>query len=249
MSDKKQVLVICQSAASQMYLGVVLNRIWYAPVLAKTAMEGVDIARKNPFSLIAFDADLPEQELRSSLALLRSDEAVKKLPLAVFRASGGSISQEALIAQGCSAVLTKPLDLALVYGVLSRLSGQPRTFPRAAAKFRVEIEEGTPEPVLTCVNISEGGLYLRTHAPLKEHTVLHLKFTLPLGAEVIETAGEVVRTAQLEARMHAEPGMGIQFIDLPEATRGQIRNYVQWELIGDLDWEPKADDFRLLRKE
>lgn len=249
MSEKKQVLVICQSAASQMYLGVVLNRIWYAPVLAKTVMEGVDLARTIPFSLIAFDADLQEKELLSSLSILRSDEAVKKLPLAVFRASGGSISQETLIKQGCAAVLTKPLDLALVYGVLSRLSGQPRTYPRAAAKFRVEIEEGTPERVLTCVNISEGGLYLRTHAPLEEHTVLHLKFTLPLGTEVIEIAGEVVRTAQLEARMHTEPGMGIQFIDLPETLRQQIKNYVQWELIGDLEWEPKADDFRLLKKE
>ena len=249
MPEKKQVLVICHSAASQMYLGVVLNRIWYAPALAKTAREGVDLSRTIPFSLIAFDADLPEQELLSSLSILRSDESVRKLPLALFLSSGGAVSHEALLAQGCSAVMTKPLDLTLVYGVLSRLSGQPRTYPRAAAKFRVEIAEGTPEPVLTCVNISEGGLYLRTHSPLKEQTILHLKFSLPLGTEMIETAGEVVRTALLEARMHTEPGMGIQFIDLPETTRQQIKNYVQWELIGDLEWEPTAEDFRLLKKQ
>jgi len=40
MPDKKQVLIICHTAASQMYLGVLMNRIWFSPVLATTADEG-----------------------------------------------------------------------------------------------------------------------------------------------------------------------------------------------------------------
>ena len=57
MSEKKQVLVICRSAAGQMYLGILFNRIWYSPYLAQSATEGVQIAENSPFSLIILDGD------------------------------------------------------------------------------------------------------------------------------------------------------------------------------------------------
>ena len=138
---------------------------------------------------------------------------------------------------GCSAILTKPLDLAMVYGILARLSGQQRTTPRVPVKLRVEIQEGTPEKALTCVNLSEGGLYLRTLAPLPEGRILHIKFTLPHDTIPIEVAAKVVRTLSLGAQFEAEPGMGLHFIDMSEDTLLRIRNYVQWEMLGDLDWE------------
>ena len=58
MSEKKQVLIICHTAAGQMYLGVLMNRIWFSPVLASTPDEGIRLARKESFSLILFDGDV-----------------------------------------------------------------------------------------------------------------------------------------------------------------------------------------------
>lgn len=237
MSDKHHVLVICRTSAGQMYLGVLLNRIWYAPVLARSADEGIRLARDARFSLVIFDADLPEAEVRSTLTILRSDPNIKDLPLAVFITPESPVTAESLMAAGCSAVVTKPLDLALVYGVLGRLSGQPRCTPRAAVKFRVAIEEKNPEEALTCVNISEGGLYLRTAAPLAEGTVLHLAFTLPRDAEEIRLAAEVVRTLPLGPQLETDPGMGLRFLDLSDEMQSRLRNFVQWEMIGDLEWE------------
>ena len=237
MSEKKQVLVICRTAAGQMYLGVLLNRIWYSPVLAKTAEEGIHLAHKTTFSLLILDGDLPESELHSALSHLKTDPAVKDIPLVVFITTEGSIGNESLIAQGCSAVLTKPLDLALVYGVLGRLSGQPRNTPRIPVKIRVEIEEGTPEKALPCTNLSESGLYLRTHQPLPENTLLHLKFTLPRDTREITLAAEVVRTTPLGVQIETEPGMGLRFVRLSEETRQQLRNFIQWEMMGDLEWK------------
>jgi len=235
--EKKQVLVICRSAAGQMYLGVLLNRIWYTPVLTKTAEEGVKLARTNQFTLIAFDGDLPETELRSALSLLRVHESVKDIPLAVFLSSNSPVSTEEFIGAGCSAVLTKPLDLALVFGVLGRLSGQPRSTHRVTAKIRVEIAEGTPERFLSGVDISEGGIYLRTTEPLQTGSVIHLRFTLPRDAERIETGAKVVRHIPLSSQLETQPGMGLQFIDPTPAITQKLRNFVQWEMIGDLEWE------------
>jgi uncharacterized protein (TIGR02266 family) len=237
MSEKKNVLVICHTAAGQMYLGVLLKRIWYKSILAKTVEEGIHQAEENDFSLIVFDADMLDQDRNSAVSLLRSDPSVKDIPLVVFLTGEKGRSSESLLASGCSAVITKPLDMSLVYSVLARLSGQERQVPRVPTRIRVEIEEKTPEKFLTCINISEGGVYLRTIEPLPEQSVLHLKFTLPSDTAEIEATGEVVRSETLGIQIETEPGMAIRFSDITEENRVRIRNYVQWELTGDLDWE------------
>ncbi len=219
-----------------MYLGVLLNRIWFSPVLAKTVEEGIRLAQKTSFSLVLFDSDIAEAAILSSITILRSDPALRKLPLVIFKTGDNPISSESLLSQGCSAVLEKPLDLTLLYGVLQRLSGQPRSTPRITVKIRVEIQEGTPERVLTCVNLSEGGMYLRTPAPLSEGAVIHVKFTLPHDTEAIELAAKVVRTLPLAIQLETDPGMGLCFIDISENTQRRIRNFVEWEMTGDLEW-------------
>jgi uncharacterized protein (TIGR02266 family) len=237
MSEKKQVLIICRTAAGQMYLGVLLNRIWYSPVLAKTPEEGLHLAQSTRFSMILFDGDFAVTDLQPAITRLRTEPSVKDVPLVVFLTNDDPAMTESLLSLGCSAILTKPLDLAMVYGILARLSGQPRTTPRIPVKFRVEIEEGTPEKALTCINLSEGGLYLRTLEPLPGGSILHIKFTLPHDTEPVEVAAEVVRTLSLGAQLEAEPGMGLHFVDIPEDTLLRIRNFVQWEMIGDLEWK------------
>jgi uncharacterized protein (TIGR02266 family) len=237
MSEKMNVLVICQTAAGQMYLGVLLKRIWYKSILAKTVEEGIHHAGGNPFSLIVFDADMPDQDRESAISLLRSDPSVKDLPLVVFLTSEKGNASESLIVKGCSAVITKPLDMALVYNVLARLSGQERQVPRVPTRIRVEIEEKNPDKYLTGINISEGGMYLRTIDPLPEKGILHLKFILPRDTAEIEATGEVIRTETLGSQIETEPGMALRFTEIPEEDRLRIRNYIQWELTGDLDWK------------
>jgi len=237
MSEKKNVLVICQTAAGQMYLGVLLKRIWYKSILAKTVEEGIHYAGENPFALIVFDADMLDQDMDPAISLLRSEPSVKDIPLVVFLTSEKGESSESLLARGCSAVITKPLDMALVYSVLARLSGQERQVPRVPTRIRVEIEEQTPEKYLTCINISEGGVYLRTIEPLPEKGSLRLKFILPRDTAEIQATAEVIRTESLGTQIETEPGMALQFIDISEENRSRIRNFVQWELTGDLDWK------------
>jgi uncharacterized protein (TIGR02266 family) len=238
MSDKKQVLIICRSAAGQMYLGVLMNRIWFSPVLAATPEEGIRLGRSDSFSLILFDGDMVESGLHAAITLLRTDPALKKLPLIVFLTDDPSGTSQTLLSLGCSAVLTKPLDLAIMYGVLARLSGQPRTTTRIPVKMRVQVEpaQGKPAVVLASVNLSEGGIYLRTPQPLPEGTLIQIGFTLPHDSETITLSAEVVRASPLGTQFEIEPGMGVRFVDVPENTLKKIRNFIQWEVTGDLDW-------------
>jgi uncharacterized protein (TIGR02266 family) len=220
-----------------MYLGVLLNRIWFTPIVVHSVDEAIDAAQTNQFSVILFDIDLPDRELRPALALLRSDPAVKDIPLVVFIRKDRVAESQTLVEQGCSAVVAKPLELGLLYSILNRLSGQPRATARVPVKMRVDIEEGVPAATLTCINISEGGLFLRTATPLVEGTVIHMRFTLPRDEEPIETAGKVVRTIPLGREVAMEPGMGLCFLDQPDDVCRRLKNFVQWEMIGDLEWE------------
>jgi len=226
-----------------MYLGVLLKRIWYSPVLARTAEDGIRLSQGKTFALILLDGDVQESELKTAITLLKTDPSLGKLPLVVFMNNDNPGKNNSLITQGCSAVLTKPLDLAMVYAMLARLSGQPRTTPRipvkmrVAVKLRVGIMEDAAEKELTSVNISEGGLYLRTLSPLPEGTLVHVKFTLPLDTEPIELHAEVIRTLPLDTHFEEDPGMGLRFIGIGEDSLLKIRNFVQWEMTGDLEWK------------
>ncbi len=238
MSEKKRVLVICRSSMGQMYLVVMLNRIWYTPVLAKTVGEGILLARENACSLILFDGDMTDEERVAAVAVMRADPSLAELPRVALLTGEATLLPESLLSEGWTAVVTKPIkDISLMYDVLTRLSEEPRKTPRVPVRMRVEIQEQAPQRYLTAVNISEGGIYLRTYAPLPENTLLHLSFSLPLDADTIRAAGAVVRTARLGAHLEMEPGMGLRFIDLAEDTRNRIRNFVQWSLVGDLEWE------------
>jgi len=242
MNEKKKVLVICRSSVGQMYLGVVLNRIWYTPVLAKTAGEGVLLARDNDFTMVLFDADLPDDERIAAATAMKADPSLAEIPRIALLTTNSYTLPESLLPEGWAAIVSKPIaDIAQLYDVLRRMSEEPRKTPRVPARMRVEIEEQAPQRYLTAVNISEGGIYLRTHAPLPENTLLHLLFTLPLDADTIRVAGTVVRTYHLAAHLETEPGMGLRFIDLADETRSRIRNFVQWSLIGDLEWETALD--------
>jgi len=236
MSEKKRILIICRSSAGQMYLGVLLSRIWFSAILARTPDKGIRLARKSPVSLTLFDGELLEPELQTAITLLRTDPVLKDRPLVVFMTNDDPVKIKSLLSQGCAAVLTKPLDLALMYGVLSRLCGQPRSTPRIPVKMPVEIAGDIPKKVMTSVNLSEGGLYLRTLNPLPEGELLHIRFTLPHDAESIELPAEVVRTFQLGTQFEEEPGMGLRFVDIPQEILLKLRNFIQWEMIGDLKW-------------
>jgi uncharacterized protein (TIGR02266 family) len=237
MAEKKKILVICRSPVGRLYLGVLLNRIWYTPVFAESANEGSELGKKHVLSVLVLDGDTPDQERREAVSSLKNDPSLKRLPLIVILSTESGALCESLLSQGCSAVIQKPIDLSLLYGVLCRLSGEPRQTPRAPVRMLVGIEERVPDRFLHSVNISEGGIYLRTHAPLPDNTHLHLSFTLPLDSGEIKVEGEVIRKIPIGVQFDAEPGIGLRFLGISEDDRNRIRNFVKWSLMGDLEWE------------
>jgi uncharacterized protein (TIGR02266 family) len=184
------------------------------------------------------DGDVVDSDLKKALLLLKERSSTKNIPLMLFMTRQSGEMNKRLLADGCAAILTKPIDLSLVYGVLRKFTEEPRSSPRISTKFLVIIREETPAKELVCINLSEGGMYLRTLNPLDEESLIHIKFTLPHDTTPLDLAAEVVRTAPLADLIEVEPGMGLRFINVTDSVASRLRNFIQWEMIGDLSWEP-----------
>jgi uncharacterized protein (TIGR02266 family) len=76
------------------------------------------------------------------------------------------------------------------------------------------------------MNVSEGGVFIRTYAPLQQGSPAKVRFVAEAGGREIAADAVVVwvREAQLEQREH--PGMGLQFVSIDEPSVRTLREYI-----------------------
>lgn len=81
------------------------------------------------------------------------------------------------------------------------------------------------------VNISAGGMFIRTAQPQPEGSMVYLQFQLADGAKLIEGLGKVVHVNPPD---HPVPGMGIEFVNLDSGSRRLIDRIIK-ERAAELD--------------
>ena len=106
------------------------------------------------------------------------------------------------------------------------MSGENRRAPRVAIGLGVRIAYGSTSEFIDrhTVNISQGGIFVRTRDPQPPGTPVHLDISLQGGARVIRGTGVVVWTGAPSGpgEPRREPGMGIRFDNLEPASRAAV---------------------------
>jgi molecular chaperone DnaK len=106
----------------------------------------------------------------------------------------------------------------------------PQREQRIAAELQVRLAsgEGVPLAERSTVDLSRGGLFVRTLEPLAPGTRLRLDVTLEVGLGMVHATGEVVWTTPPSApgEPYRAPGMGIRFLELDAASRALLEHYV-----------------------
>ena len=95
-----------------------------------------------------------------------------------------------------------------------------RSSPRVSLGIPVSYRFGNTIAAALTLNISHGGLAIRTTSPLAVDTPVRVRFRLPAGRNEIDAEA---RIAWVDRRM----GMGVQFTKVAPVDQAQIDDYVQ----------------------
>ena len=115
----------------------------------------------------------------------------------------------------------RKLELEALEGTEERLD--TRIVPRASVHVSVDMfSEHNFWSGLT-MNVSEGGVFVATHAEAKPGTMLILNLDLPGCDEPIVTLAEVRWTRAFNKDSDVPPGLGLQFVALDAVSFAKIK--------------------------
>ena len=95
-----------------------------------------------------------------------------------------------------------------------------RSSPRVSLGIPVAYRFGNTIAAALTINVSHGGLAIRTTSPLPMETAVRVRFRLPAGKSEIDAEG---RVSWSDRRI----GMGVQFTKIGKTDQAQIDQYVQ----------------------
>lgn len=107
---------------------------------------------------------------------------------------------------------------------------EKRADPRAPVELEVHYRSAQEFLTAYTVNISGGGIFIKTTEPLPLNQVVHLRFTLPGIARVFDLHGLVVWTNPQPSRSSFPSGMGIKFMNLDAESKKLIAGFVKTKL-------------------
>ncbi|MBI5511258.1 MAG: TIGR02266 family protein [Deltaproteobacteria bacterium] len=101
-----------------------------------------------------------------------------------------------------------------------------RVYPRLPLKLVVQFRLHDLQEFMRefAVNVSAGGMFIRSTDPYPKGAFVYLQFRLADGAKLIEGLAKVVH---VNPPAHAVPGMGLEFVNLDAASQELIDRIVR----------------------
>lgn len=93
-----------------------------------------------------------------------------------------------------------------------------RVYPRVPLRMLVQFRLDDMDVFLReyAVNISAGGMFIRSVQPYEHGSMVYLQFRLRDGHKLIEGLGKVVH---INPPSHHDPGIGVEFVNLDADSR------------------------------
>lgn len=103
---------------------------------------------------------------------------------------------------------------------------EKRAHARAITKIEIEFKQEIDFVKSYLLNISGGGIFVKTEEPFILDTIVQLRFTLPGDSRFIETEGKIVWCNLKGGRGYFPKGIGIKFTKLDSDDAERIKNFV-----------------------
>ena len=140
--EEKVVVLADDSISVRKFVGRMLEKAGYRVRLAADGLEALEIASQTKCDLIVTDLEMPRTNGYESLAHLRQDEKLRRIPVMVVTSRAGAKHRERAMKEGAVAFMTKPVQEEPFIRAVARLvdadagagKGSPATVPADAAQ-------------------------------------------------------------------------------------------------------------------
>lgn len=125
------ILIVEDNELNRDMLSRRLQRRGYEVLLAVDGQDGLDVARANTPDLILMDMSLPSVDGWEATRQMKSDAALRHIPVIALTAHAMSNDRDKALAAGCDDYDTKPIEL-------------PRLLAKMEALLRVDLPGSLP---------------------------------------------------------------------------------------------------------
>lgn len=103
---------------------------------------------------------------------------------------------------------------------------EKRAHPRVIAQFHVDYTQAGTKGHGTCLNVSQGGMFIVTEHPAAPATDVTLHFTLPSQTDPLSVRARVAWVSGDETETGTISGMGVRFLELTRSQATAISTFV-----------------------
>jgi CheY-like chemotaxis protein len=119
----KTILIIEDNLANRKLVTTILQLSGYQVRSAETAMEGINIAKKETLQLILMDIQLPGMNGLDATRLLKSERRTDDIPVIALTALAMKGDEQRILDAGCDDYIAKPFDYKELLAKISAVIG------------------------------------------------------------------------------------------------------------------------------
>lgn len=233
----RSILLVDSSASLLFYLAMLLKRLEYKVMMAKSAEDALLIMEENLPSIVVTEMLLPHLSGIDFLKQVKDSVRFKAVPIVVLTSEKDPSMQETCMRMGCAAYLLKPVEPDALYRTLqAACESVPREHIRLNTSLKVIVGDDTAfggaSRTEYATAISEGGLFVRTLYPQPRNALTPIQVFI--NDKSIKVKAVVLYTYSLGEGPFKEPGMGMKFAEISDADRALIRKFIKEQLTKDI---------------
>ena len=187
--------------------------------------EALEIAQRERPDLVLADLSMREMDGDELCRRIRHNADLRHLPVIVVTSGNSADEHERAVRAGADGVISKPLCRASLLQVVQRfLRVTVRSFERVSFETEVRLSADGRDIWAWSRNVSRGGMFVETDAPLEPDSEFVMEFTVPDMPIVVQPTARVVWRRPLGHERG--PGMGLQFLKLDRDAAQWLEQYV-----------------------
>ncbi len=241
----RTILLVDSSASILFYLSMLLKRLEYKVASARSAEDALRIMEDSVPSIILTEIELPRMSGVEFLKKIKGSAHFKAIPVVILTSEKDPGVKAACTREGCAAFLSKPAEPDALYQTLQSVSeSMPRAHIRLSTSLKVIVgddsEIGGTKRTEYATAISEGGLYIRTLYPQPRNAVTPL--VIFINDRKIRAKAIVLYSYTKGEGSFEEPGMGMKFVEISDADRALIRDFIKERLTQDINTRSSQEE-------